>query len=82
MAGFVQQYLFLARPFGWLDQVEGLPARELAPTLRKFRTALRITRRAIFGASLIPICHVYNELGTSPKYWSSPTMLSWRGAPA
>jgi uncharacterized membrane protein YccC len=48
----------------WFDQLEEMLARELAPTWRKFRTALRITTIGTIGAGLITICHVNNELGT------------------
>jgi hypothetical protein len=63
MAAFIKQGLFLARPFGWLDQLEALLARELAPTTRKFRTALRFSTIATIGAGLVAICHVNSELG-------------------
>ena len=64
MAGFVKPQLRVAQPFGWLDQLEALLARELAPTSRKFRTAFRLTTIATIGAGLVAICHVNNELGT------------------
>ena len=63
MAGFIKQELLLARPFGWFDQLERLLARELAPTSRKLRTALRIATIATIGTGLIAICHVNSELG-------------------
>ena len=61
MAGLVG--LSLPRPFAWLEQLEGLLARELAPSWRKFRAALRITIVATSGAALVTICHVNSELG-------------------
>jgi hypothetical protein len=64
MAGFVKPQLFVARPIAWVDELEALLARELAPSPRKFRTALRITTIATIGAGLVAICHVHNELGT------------------
>ncbi|MBV8358568.1 MAG: hypothetical protein JO189_11610, partial [Deltaproteobacteria bacterium] len=64
MAGFAIQGRSLAQPFDWFDQLKALLGRELAPSPRKFRTALRITTIAIVGASLVAICHVNNELGT------------------
>jgi uncharacterized membrane protein YccC len=64
MAGFAREQLFRARPLGWFDELEALLARELAPTSRKFRTALRLTTTATIGAGLVVICHVHNELGT------------------
>jgi uncharacterized membrane protein YccC len=56
--------LSLPRPFAWFDQLEGLLARELAPSRRKFRASFRLTTIATIGAGLIAICHVNNELGT------------------
>ena len=50
-------------PFGWLDQLQTLLARELAPGSRKFRTTLRMTTIATIGVGLVAICHVNNELG-------------------
>src|ERR1700693_1794129 len=64
MGGFLKQELRVAPPLGWFDQLEALLARELAPTSRKFRTALRLTTIATIGAALVAICHVNNELGT------------------
>jgi Fusaric acid resistance protein family len=64
MAGFAKQEFRVLPSFGWLDQLEALLARELAPSSRKFRTALRLTTVATIGAGLIEICHVNNELGT------------------
>jgi hypothetical protein len=40
-----------------------LLARELAPSSRKFRTAIRIATSATIGAGLIASCHVYNQYG-------------------
>ncbi len=42
MAGFIEQPFGLKRPLAWLDGLEALVARELAPSARKIRTALRI----------------------------------------
>jgi uncharacterized membrane protein YccC len=53
-----------AEPYRWADWLGGLLARELAPSPRKFRVALRITLIGTLGAALIAICHVSNELGT------------------
>src|SRR5215469_6024491 len=63
MAGLVGQRIWLPRPFAWFDQLEGLLARELAPSRRKFRTTLRLTIIATSGAALVTICHVNSELG-------------------
>jgi hypothetical protein len=41
-----------------------LLGRELAPSARKFRVALRMTMIGTIGAALIASCHVNNELGT------------------
>jgi hypothetical protein len=64
MAGFAKPGLRLAQPTGWFDQLAALLARELAPSPRKFRTALRLTTIATLGAGLVASCHVNNELGT------------------
>jgi hypothetical protein len=56
--------LVSAQPLRWLDDIEALLARELAPTSRKFRTAFRMTTVATHGAGLVTICHVHSELGT------------------
>ncbi|MBF6570339.1 MAG: FUSC family protein [Candidatus Binataceae bacterium] len=48
----------------WFDQLAAMLARELAPSSRKFRTALRMTTIATVGAALVAICHVNNQLGT------------------
>ena len=64
MSGFVKHDLQMAQPSGWLDQLERLIARELAPSPRKFRTALRISTIATIGAGLIASCHVNSQYGT------------------
>ncbi len=64
MSGFVRHDLQIAQPSGWLDQLQRLLARELAPSSRKFRTALRIATIATIGAGLIASCHVNNQYGT------------------
>jgi uncharacterized membrane protein YccC len=64
MSGFVKHDLQIAPPSGWFDRLERLLARELAPSQRKFRTALRISTIATIGAGLIASCHVNNEYGT------------------
>ena len=51
------------RPFGWLDRLEALLARELAPNSRKIRTACRMAAIGTIGGGLVAACHVYNELG-------------------
>jgi uncharacterized membrane protein YccC len=44
--------------------LQTLLAQELAPSPRRFWTALRLTTIATIGTALIVICHVNNQLGT------------------
>jgi hypothetical protein len=60
----VRPELRAPEPYGWVDWLGALLARELAPSRRKFRLALRITTIGTLGAALVSICHVNNELGT------------------
>jgi uncharacterized membrane protein YccC len=64
MAGFAKPEIRLAQRPGWFDQLAGLLTRELAPSSRKLRTALRLATMGTIGAGLIASCHVNNELGT------------------
>ncbi len=64
MAAFADQQHRAVRTGGWLDRLATLLAHELAPSSRRFWTALRLTTIATVGAALIVICHVNNELGT------------------
>ncbi len=64
MAGFAKPEIRLAQAPGWFDQLAGLLSRELAPSSRKLRTALRLAMMGTIGAGLIASCHVNNELGT------------------
>src|SRR5271154_7449127 len=64
MAGFAKPEIRLAKPSGWFDQLAALLNRELAPSSRKLRTALRMTTIATVGAGLVASCHVNNQLGT------------------
>ncbi len=64
MAGFAKSEIRLIQPPGWFDQLAALLGRELAPSSRKLRTALRMTTIATLGAGLIVSCHVNNQLGT------------------
>src|SRR5271163_1026978 len=64
MAGFAKSERRLAQPSAWFDQLAALLARELAPSSRKLRTALRFTTIATIGAGLVVSCHVNSELGT------------------
>jgi hypothetical protein len=64
LAGLAEPGLLLAQPSGWFDQLAALLARELAPSSRKFRTALRLTTIGTLGAGLVASCHVNSGLGT------------------
>ncbi|MGA9725325.1 MAG: FUSC family protein [Candidatus Binatus sp.] len=64
MAGVAKPQIRLAQPPGWYDQLAALLSRELAPSSRKLRTALRMTTIATLGAGLVASCHVNNQLGT------------------
>src|ERR1700691_3402372 len=64
MAGFAEPGIRLAQTRGWFDQLVALLTRELAPSPRRLRTALRMTTIAVVGAGLVASCHVNNELGT------------------
>ena len=63
MAGFIEQRFSIRRPFAWLDRLEALVARELAPSARKIRTALRISTIVTIAIGLDASCHVNNQLG-------------------
>jgi uncharacterized membrane protein YccC len=63
VAGFIEQPFGIQRPFAWLDRVEALVARELAPSARKLRTALRIATIVTIAVGLDAICHVNTVLG-------------------
>jgi uncharacterized membrane protein YccC len=63
VAGFVDQRFPIQRPLAWLDQLEALVARELAPSARKIRTALRITTIVTIAIGLDASCHVNTQLG-------------------
>jgi len=64
MAGFAKPDIRLVQPSGWYDQLVALLTRELAPSSRKLRTALRMTTIATLGAGVVTSCHVNNQLGT------------------
>ncbi len=84
MAGFAKPDIRLVQPSGWYDQLAALLTRELAPSSRKLRTALRMTTIATLGAGLVASCHVNNELGTYIVWLLSGAgpMLSFRKATA
>jgi len=66
-----QPELRSALPFGWLDSLESLLARELTPTSRKVRTALRLAAIGTIGASLHAIQEA-NWAHTSFGFWLAP----------
>ena len=47
----------------WLDRLQALVARELAPSTRKIRTALRIATIVTIAIGLDASCHVNTQLG-------------------
>ena len=63
MAGFIEQQFGIQRPLAWLDRLEALVARELAPSARKIRTALRISTIVTIAIGLDASCHVNTQLG-------------------
>src|SRR5229473_7649969 len=63
MARFVRQQFRIHQPLVWLDQLEALVARELAPSPRKIRSTLRISAIVTIAIGLDAICHVNSQLG-------------------
>lgn len=63
MAGSIEQQFGIQRPLAWLDRLEALVARELAPGARKIRTALRISTIVTIAIGLDASCHVNTQLG-------------------
>src|SRR5208283_321153 len=63
VAGFIEQRFGIQRPLAWLDRLEALVARELAPSARKIRTALRIATIVTIAIALDASCHVNTQLG-------------------
>jgi Fusaric acid resistance protein family len=63
MAAFVKQEIQVTPALGWFDQILASLARELSPTRRKLRTALRFTMIATIGTGIVAACHVYSEFG-------------------
>jgi uncharacterized membrane protein YccC len=59
----IEQQFGIQGPLAWLDRVEALVARELAPSARKIRTALRIATIVTIAIGLDAICHVNTQLG-------------------
>jgi hypothetical protein len=63
MAGFVEPQFRIRQPFVWLDQLQALTARELAPSTRRIRTVLRIATIVTIATGLDASCHVISPLG-------------------
>jgi uncharacterized membrane protein YccC len=63
MSAIAKPKLGTLRPPGWFDQFAALLSRELTPTSRKLRTALRMSTIAAIGTGIIAACHVYSEFG-------------------
>jgi len=63
MAGSIDQQFGIHQPLGWWDRFATLVARELAPSARKFRTALRIAAIVTIAIGLDASCHVNSQLG-------------------
>jgi uncharacterized membrane protein YccC len=63
VAGFIEQRFGIEGPFAWWDRLEALVARELAPSARKIRTALRIATIVTIAIGLDASCHVNTQLG-------------------
>ena len=63
MAGFIEQPFGIHGPFAWLDRLEALVKRELAPSPRKIRTSLRIATIVALATGLDASCHVNTPLG-------------------
>jgi len=63
VAGFIEQQFGIQRPLGRVDRLEALVARELAPSARKIRTALRISTIVTIAIGLDASCHVNTQLG-------------------
>jgi uncharacterized membrane protein YccC len=63
VAGFIEQQFSIRRPLAWLDRLQALVARELAPSARKIRTALRISTIVTIAIGLDASCHVNTQLG-------------------
>jgi uncharacterized membrane protein YccC len=62
VAGFIEQQFGIQRPLVWLDRLEALVRRELAPSARKIRTALRIATIVTIAIALDASCHVNSKL--------------------
>jgi uncharacterized membrane protein YccC len=63
VAGFIEQQFGIQQPLAWFDRLEALVARELAPSARKIRTALRISTIVTIAIGVDASCHVNTQLG-------------------
>jgi uncharacterized membrane protein YccC len=63
VAGFIERQFGIQRPIAWLDRLEALVARELAPSGRKIGTALRISTIVTIAIGLDASLHINTQLG-------------------
>jgi hypothetical protein len=63
VAGFIEQQVGIQRPLAWFERLGALVARELAPSPRKIRTALRVSMIVTIATGLDASCHVNSQLG-------------------
>jgi uncharacterized membrane protein YccC len=63
VAGLIEQQIGIQPPPAWFDRLAALVARELAPSPRKIRTALRISTIVTIAIGLDASCHVNSQLG-------------------
>jgi len=63
VAGFIEQRFGIQGPLAWFDRLQALVLRELAPSGRKIRTALRIGTIVTIAVGLDASCHVNSQLG-------------------
>jgi Fusaric acid resistance protein family len=64
MVSIGKRKLGTPHPSGWVDQLRTFLSRELAPTSRKLRGALRLTTIGTVGAGAIASAHIHSEVGT------------------
>jgi hypothetical protein len=63
VAGFIEQQVGIQRPLAWFDLLRALVGRELAPSPRKIRTALRVSTIVTIAIGLDASFHVNSQLG-------------------
>jgi len=63
VTGFIERQSGIRWPLAWLDRLEALLARELAPSSRKIRSAFRIATVVTVAIGLDASCHVNTQLG-------------------